>query len=124
MQTVPFSAGLMPGHAQAWKASGVFPFADLDNCTACLNGYPALSAHPARRAGENAAERSRGWNGFRMETGRYTEDEICLVNHGIWIEKGKEGSAGGFYDVCGPSWKMKREISAGVPVCGQRKTQR
>lgn len=37
-----------------------FPFADLDNFTACLNGYPASSAHSACRAGENAADKEPG----------------------------------------------------------------
>lgn len=94
---------------------------NLDNFTACLNRYPALSAHPARRAGENAAERSRGWNGFRMRTGRHAEDEICRINHGIWTEMGKTGTTGGFSAACKSFWKIKQEISADMPACRQGK---
>ena len=56
-----------------------FPFAHIDNFIACLNGYPAESVHPPRHAGENAAERSRSRNGFRVETGRYAKEGLCLL---------------------------------------------
>ncbi len=56
-----------------------FPFTHIDNFIACLNGYPVQSVHPARHAGGNAAERSRSRNGFRVETGRYAKEGLCLL---------------------------------------------
>lgn len=56
-----------------------FPFTHIDNFIACLNRYPAQSVHPARHAGGNAAERSRSRNGFRVETGRYAKEGLCLL---------------------------------------------
>lgn len=48
---------------------------DLDNFTAWPNRYPAASVHDsARRAGGNAADKSRGRNGFGMKTGY---GEVC-----------------------------------------------
>ena len=44
-------------HASDMEISGIFLLLHIDNFTACLNGYPAESVHPARHAGGNAAER-------------------------------------------------------------------
>lgn len=43
----------------------------IENFIACPDRYPAVSAHPARRAGENAAESTAGaGNGSGRDTGR------------------------------------------------------
>lgn len=51
----------------------------IENFIACPDRYPAVSAHSARRAGENAAESTAGaGNGSGRDTG--ITDKLCCAS--------------------------------------------